>query len=107
MMRDNTLGQLKKSQDKLRSEKDSVQNQYMIEQDNLIKVEQELGDLRQQEENLADIIQDKDDAVSEYDRMIEESERAYNKLVENSSKLLQALERESVNLREKMRPPRP
>lgn len=106
MMRDNTQSQLKKSQDKLRSEKDSIANQYYMEKDNLLKVEDELNRLREQEDALAETIQDKDEAVAEYDRMIEESERAYSKLVENSSKLLSALERESQSLRERTRPNR-
>jgi SMC interacting uncharacterized protein involved in chromosome segregation len=51
-----------------------------MEKENILKVEQELNNLRGQEEHLMEIIQDKDDAVGEYDRMIDESEKAYEKV---------------------------
>jgi len=38
------------------------------------------------------VVKEKETAIGEYNRMIEDSEKAYFKLVDNSSKLLMALE---------------
>ena len=75
-----------------------------MEKDNLQTFERELDDLRAQADYLQGIIQEKEEAVAEFDKMIAASEDAYTQLVGKSAELRQALESEAVNLRQRTRP---
>lgn len=85
--------------------------QYQAERDNLQAFERELDELRAQSDYLSGVIQEKEEAVSEFNKMIEESEKAYtrvdcfcNQLVDKSAELLQALDSEANSLRMRLRP---
>lgn len=98
------LHQIGNTLNKLKAEKEQAQHQYEIEKENLTNVERELEELRSQADYMQEVIQEKEEAVNEFSMKIEECEKAYNKLVSNSTELLQAIQQEESNLRNKMRP---
>lgn len=98
------LHQIGNTLNKLKAEKEQAQHQYEIEKENLSNVERELEELRSQADYLQEVIQEKEEAVNEFSMKIEECEKAYSKLVSNSTELLQAIQQEESNLRNKMRP---
>jgi hypothetical protein len=55
-----------------------VEHQHGIEKENFSNFERELEELRGQSDYLSQVIQEKDEAIVEFNRMIEESEKAYN-----------------------------
>lgn len=54
--------------------------QYQAEKENLHVFERELDELRAQSDYLNGVIQEKEEAVSEFNKMIEESEKAYTRV---------------------------
>ena len=62
---------------RLKSEKEQVQQQYQIEKDGLQHMERELEELRAQADFLSTVIQEKEEAVNEFNLKIQESEKAY------------------------------
>lgn len=59
--------------------------QYQAEKENMMVFERELEDLRSQSDYLSGVIQEKEEAVAEFNKMIEESEKAYTRVAEVSS----------------------
>lgn len=55
-----------------------MEHQHGIEKENFSNFERELEELRGQSDYLSQVIQEKDEAIVEFNRMIEESEKAYN-----------------------------
>ena len=90
------------------------------ERQGLLNLEKQIANLKMEYEYQSTSVREREGVVKEYDRMIEESEKAYSKvhhslilkyssqplsqLVENSSKLLRALESESTNLKGRIKP---
>lgn len=63
---------------KLKGEREQVQQQYQVEKESLQGLERELEELRSQQDYLSTVIQEKEEAVEEFNQKIEESEKAYN-----------------------------
>lgn len=59
--------------------------QYHAEKENLQAFERELDELRSQSDYLSGVIQEKEEAVAEFNKMIEESEKAYTRVAFASS----------------------
>jgi SMC interacting uncharacterized protein involved in chromosome segregation len=89
---------------RLKGEKEQVEQQLVVEKDNLLAFERELDELRAQSDYLQGVIQEKEEAVSEFDRMIAESEKYYTQIVAKSAELRQVLESEAANLRMRTKP---
>jgi septation ring formation regulator EzrA len=66
---------------RLRAEKEQVTAQYQNEKEGLQSFERELDELRSQSDYLNGVIQEKEEAVAEFNKMIEESEKAYTRVV--------------------------
>lgn len=82
----------------LREKREHISRQINAEEREKQQVQQELAALTEKLHRLAESIQSKIKAKSEYDRTIAETESAYMKIVESSQTLLHVLRRESQNL---------
>eukprot|EP00825_Cyclidium_porcatum_P000204 TRINITY_DN10000_c0_g1_i3.p2 TRINITY_DN10000_c0_g1~~TRINITY_DN10000_c0_g1_i3.p2 ORF type:complete len:141 (+),score=41.52 TRINITY_DN10000_c0_g1_i3:154-576(+) len=93
-MADQILSKLQITIDNLRYQQQVLLSEVAEEKVQLNDMVIEYDKMKKEEEYLIGLIKEKNIAVNEYNRMINESQTAYDKLVENSTKLLQALESE-------------
>mmetsp|Transcript_38386 Transcript_38386/g.44714 ORF Transcript_38386/g.44714 Transcript_38386/m.44714 type:complete len:106 (+) Transcript_38386:23-340(+) len=98
-MEEHTLSQLKQRIQGLQRDRDDLTGEVLKERQSLLNLEKQIANLKMEYEFQNNTVKEKETVINEYNRMIDESEKAYSKLVENSSKLLRALESESTSLK--------
>ena len=85
----------------LRTKREEIQEQISTEEEEKAKVQNDLTVLSKRLSTLNDSIARKVAARTDYDKTIQETEAAYNKILESSMTLLTVLKRESVGLEKK------
>jgi Sjoegren syndrome nuclear autoantigen 1 len=94
----NYNNQLVKCIEDLREKREEVNKQILKEEEEKAKIQKDLAILTERLSKLNESLQRKQQARSEYDQTIQETEAAYMKILESSQTLLHVLKRESVNL---------
>ena len=82
----------------LREKREEVNRQILKEEEEKAKIQKDLAILTERLSKINESLQRKQQARSEYDQTIQETEAAYMKILESSQTLLHVLKRESVNL---------
>jgi uncharacterized coiled-coil DUF342 family protein len=98
-----SLTRLKNRLDVMRRERDSLNARVLNDRARTSQLEAEVNRLRSEYVRQKKNLDDKELALIRYNETIKESESAFNKLVMNSDKLLNALENEFVALTEKFK----
>ncbi|CAD8075575.1 unnamed protein product [Paramecium primaurelia] len=93
------ITQLKSQLQKLKEEKEELQNDVQEERVVVAQMQQELASLKQQQQIQGGQLRDKELAIQDYNRMIKESETILKKLIETSSNFLKTLEGETNKLK--------
>ena len=94
----NYNNQLVKCIEDLREKREEVNRQILTEEEEKAKIQKDLAILTERLSKINESLQRKQQARSEYDQTIQETEAAYMKILESSQTLLHVLKRESVNL---------
>ena len=94
----NYNNQLVKCIEDLREKREEVNRQILKEEEEKAKIQKDLAILTERLSKINESLQRKQQARSEYDQTIQETEAAYMKILESSQTLLHVLKRESVNL---------
>jgi Skp family chaperone for outer membrane proteins len=104
-MEGDVFRRLKTSIDKLRQERAEVQEELEVDQRDLADLMAGMTKLTQEMQAKTLVLKEKERKLKEYEKMVEESERSYNIIVDTSNKLSSALENESNHLRSRVRKP--
>ncbi|EFC40325.1 hypothetical protein NAEGRDRAFT_71898 [Naegleria gruberi] len=97
-----TNNQLVKCIEELRLRRDEVTRQIIKEEEEKNRIQNELRVLSEKLNRLNDGLSRKLQAKQEYERTLQETEAAYNKILESSQTLLHVLKRESASLSKKV-----
>ncbi|KAJ1635045.1 sporangia induced deflagellation-inducible protein [Pavlovales sp. CCMP2436] len=87
--------------EELREKREEVNRAIASEEEEKAKIQNDLRILTERLSRLNDGLARKISSRNEYDRTIQETEAAYQKILESSQTLLHVLKRESVNLSKK------
>eukprot|EP00891_Asterochloris_glomerata_P008097 jgi/Astpho2/8097/fgenesh1_pm.00120_%23_15_t len=93
--------ELVKCIDDLREKREEVQKQIQNEEGEKAKIQQDLQVLTKRLSHINDSLARKIATRTEYEKVIQETESAYVKILESSQTLLTVLKRESVNIQKK------
>jgi Sjoegren syndrome nuclear autoantigen 1 len=85
----------------LREKREEVNRAIAADEEEKAKIQNDLRILTERLSRLNDGLARKINSRNEYDRTIQETEAAYQKILESSQTLLHVLKRESVNLSKK------
>ncbi|KAG8465253.1 hypothetical protein KFE25_012616 [Diacronema lutheri] len=85
----------------LREKREEVNRTIASDEEEKAKIQNDLRILTERLSRLNDGLARKISSRNEYDRTIQETEAAYQKILESSQTLLHVLKRESVNLQKK------
>eukprot|EP00877_Chromochloris_zofingiensis_P002533 jgi/Chrzof1/12280/Cz06g28150.t1 len=85
----------------LREKREGILKQIADEESEKVKIQQELQQLTKRMAAINESLARKIDTKNEYDKVIQETEAAYLKILESSQTLLTVLKRESVNIQKK------
>ncbi|KAK9811803.1 hypothetical protein WJX72_010370 [[Myrmecia] bisecta] len=97
----NHNNELVKCIEDLRDKREEVQKQLQEEEIEKQKLQQDLQTLTKRLAHIDDSIARKVATRNEYDKVIQETESAYIKILESSQTLLTVLKRESINIQKK------
>mmetsp|Transcript_36317 Transcript_36317/g.41386 ORF Transcript_36317/g.41386 Transcript_36317/m.41386 type:complete len:105 (-) Transcript_36317:1301-1615(-) len=86
----------------LKQNRDELNSVILKERSDLSVMEAEINKLRSEYEYKISLLKDKERSLQEYNVMIGETENAYSKLIDNSTKLLNAIDQESAKLKDKL-----
>lgn len=89
----------------LREKRDAVTARIMEEEEEKLQVTNDLRILQERLARINESLARKHATRNEYERTIQETEEAYNKILESSQTLLHVLKRESANLNHRLSPP--
>lgn len=87
--------------EELREKREEVNRAIASDEEEKAKIQNDLRILTERLSRLNDGLARKINSRNEYDRTIQETEAAYQKILESSQTLLHVLKRESVNLQKK------
>mmetsp|Transcript_23841 Transcript_23841/g.74526 ORF Transcript_23841/g.74526 Transcript_23841/m.74526 type:complete len:103 (+) Transcript_23841:31-339(+) len=85
----------------LRDKRDEINRQIKSEEDERLKIQNDLAILTKRLSQINDSLARKGASRNEYDKTIQETEAAYLKILESSHTLLTVLKRESVHIQKK------
>lgn len=94
----NFNNELVKCIEDLREKREEINRQIIKEEEDKTKILKDIAVLNERLTILNESLARKNQARSEYDRTLQETESAYMKILESSQTLLGVLKRESVNL---------
>ncbi|KAL9652746.1 hypothetical protein ABK040_010779 [Willaertia magna] len=97
-----TNNQLVKCIEELRLRRDDMNKQIMKEEEDKQRIQNEIRILSEKLNRLNEGLSRKIQAKQEYERTLQETEAAYNKILESSQTLLHVLKRESASLSKKI-----
>lgn len=97
----NHNNELVKCIEDLREKREQILKQIQDEENEKAKIQQELAALTQRLARINESLTKKVDTKNEYDKVIQETEAAYLKILESSQTLLTVLKRESINIQKK------
>mmetsp|Transcript_27575 Transcript_27575/g.70251 ORF Transcript_27575/g.70251 Transcript_27575/m.70251 type:complete len:112 (+) Transcript_27575:104-439(+) len=93
--------ELVKCIDDLREKREEITKQLREDEAEKAKIQSELQVLTKRLAQINDSISRKSETRNEYDKVIQETEAAYLKILESSQTLLTVLKREAVNMQKK------
>eukprot|EP01017_Pseudomicrothorax_dubius_P051656 TRINITY_DN9993_c0_g1_i6.p1 TRINITY_DN9993_c0_g1~~TRINITY_DN9993_c0_g1_i6.p1 ORF type:complete len:104 (-),score=18.57 TRINITY_DN9993_c0_g1_i6:71-382(-) len=102
-MDENSFSQLKTSIAKLKRERDEVMAELMKERQQLAYLDKEMNRVRVEVDYHNSNVREYEKYIGDYNRVIEESERTYGKIVDSTAKLIDALESESASLKDRVK----
>eukprot|EP00055_Hartaetosiga_balthica_P016806 m.107975 g.107975 ORF g.107975 m.107975 type:complete len:109 (-) comp9183_c2_seq1:1391-1717(-) len=92
--------ELVKCLEDLKRKREEVHTHVLAEAEEKLQIQNDLHILTERLARVTDALNKKIAARNEYDRLIEETEAAYSKILDSSQSLLQVLKRDSVSVDE-------
>ena len=102
-METDSLSRLKNRLDIMRKERDHINSVVLNERAKVSQMEADVQKIRNDYLKQKKILDDKEISLQRYNETIRESDSAYYKLVNNSDKLLSALENEYISIASKFK----
>ena len=103
-MEENSLNQLKQSIGRLRKDREQMVMELARDRSRLEHTKAQADRMQSNYDNAMVSVNDRRELVGNYEKMIDESESAYTKLMNNTNKLIATLDIESQGIRQRVAP---